>query len=506
MRAHANMVMLSASVICMLMAYSVMASPPDIDTGSLEYWDNVIPAQYIYAAISTTGPNVDTGTMDYTEGALPSSYIYKTYQFSTVTTSAAVSIGMNSAMGNGEIVDTGGENCTARGVCWSTSPGPTTNDDKTEETGSFGAGTFSIEMTGLIPGTTYYYRAYAINTAGTSYGDDVFFDTLTPTPTPTETPTATPTPTPTSTSTPTPTSTPTATPTPTPTNTPTNTPTITPTNTPTPTITPTPTRTPTPTGMLLQDDFSDGDMNGWTVIDQAPGSSDWAVVGGELVQWSNIYAIGGKYFGTFAWAGDTAWTDYYVKVKLSSDDNDSIGVMFRYQDENNYYRFSMDRERRFRRLAKIENGNMTWLDRQDEVMDCYTPGTKYEVEVRANGDHLEVYLNCDLILEAYDSTFSHGAIALFCWGSVGARFDNVVVGSINLDWDNDGIPDVDDPDDDNDGYGDYIEEMAGTGESYSSQTAPSRLEINFGPDSSQGVAGCIKDGGKGFNAHRGYGW
>ena len=71
------------------------------------------------------------------------------------------------------------ENCasvTERGVCWSTSPNPTILNSKTVN-GS-GSGSFSSSLTGLLPGVTYYLRAYATNSVGTGYGNEVSFTTV----------------------------------------------------------------------------------------------------------------------------------------------------------------------------------------------------------------------------------------------------------------------------------------------------------------------------------------
>ncbi len=53
------------------------------------------------------------------------------------------------------------------------------------------------------------------------------------------------------------------------------------------------------------------------------------------------------------------WTDYRVTLTMRSEDNEAIGVMFRYRDSNNYYRFSWDSQRSYRRLVKRENGVFT---------------------------------------------------------------------------------------------------------------------------------------------------
>lgn len=69
----------------------------------------------------------------------------------------------------------GGAEINARGVCWSTQPGPSVSDSKT--TDSTGVGTFTSRITGLIAGTTYHVRGYAANSAGTAYTDEVTFST-----------------------------------------------------------------------------------------------------------------------------------------------------------------------------------------------------------------------------------------------------------------------------------------------------------------------------------------
>jgi uncharacterized protein (TIGR02145 family) len=83
-------------------------------------------------------------------------------------TSAAARVG-------GNITSDGGANITARGICWSDSPGPDLGNNKVEA-GS-GVGAFAAQITGLSPGTTYYARAYAINSVGTAYGNEVSFST-----------------------------------------------------------------------------------------------------------------------------------------------------------------------------------------------------------------------------------------------------------------------------------------------------------------------------------------
>lgn len=91
----------------------------------------------------------------------------------TVTTNVITSITNISATGGGNVLSDGGSSVSFRGICWSTNPNPATTDNHT--TDGSGMGSFTSSMTSLIAGTTYYVRAYAVNNAGTSYGNEVSF-------------------------------------------------------------------------------------------------------------------------------------------------------------------------------------------------------------------------------------------------------------------------------------------------------------------------------------------
>jgi hypothetical protein len=94
----------------------------------------------------------------------------------TVTTIAATSIESSSATSGGDVTSNGGADLSARGVCYSNSnASPTINDNKTTDGTS--TGSYISQITGLIPGTKYYVRAYATNEVGTSYGAAIEFTT-----------------------------------------------------------------------------------------------------------------------------------------------------------------------------------------------------------------------------------------------------------------------------------------------------------------------------------------
>lgn len=87
----------------------------------------------------------------------------------TLTTTAISAITATTATSGGNITSDGGAAVTSKGVCWSTNLNPTTTDSKSSD--GTGTGIFTSLITSLIPGTTYYVRAYANNSAGTAYGN-----------------------------------------------------------------------------------------------------------------------------------------------------------------------------------------------------------------------------------------------------------------------------------------------------------------------------------------------
>ena len=95
------------------------------------------------------------------------------HQLPMVTTNTITSITTNSATCGGDVTSNGASSVIARGVCWSTSQNPTVSESYTID-GS-GTGSFTSNITGLTTGTTYYVRAYATNSAGTSYGEQRSF-------------------------------------------------------------------------------------------------------------------------------------------------------------------------------------------------------------------------------------------------------------------------------------------------------------------------------------------
>jgi hypothetical protein len=132
------------------------------DAVNKQYVDSLIPS----------GTNVgDVLTWNGT------SWVPSSSMLPNVTTTAITSITATSAVSGGNVISQGGSVVTARGVCYSINPNPTLSNSFT--TNSAGTGAFVSNLTGLTQNTTYYVRAYATNSYGTSYGLQYTLTTLT---------------------------------------------------------------------------------------------------------------------------------------------------------------------------------------------------------------------------------------------------------------------------------------------------------------------------------------
>ena len=139
------------------------SSLPDQSKGINQFIDNSLTGGkvHVYSLVAFAGENISNTVTAQITPILTADII----------TSAVSAITSNSATSGGSITSDGGSAITARGVCWSASQNPTIADNKTSN--GTGAGSFTSSLTGLTPGATYYIRAYATNSIGTAYGNQV---------------------------------------------------------------------------------------------------------------------------------------------------------------------------------------------------------------------------------------------------------------------------------------------------------------------------------------------
>jgi uncharacterized protein (TIGR02145 family) len=147
--------------------------------------DTVINSNGFFANFATQITNLTAGTVYYVRAfGINSIGVGYGNQLSfstlapllpTVTTSPVSGITDSTAYSGGNITSNGFAPILSRGVCWSTTPNPTiTNSNFSID--SSGIGSFISQLNGLVVNTTYYVRAYATNLAGTSYGNQISFN------------------------------------------------------------------------------------------------------------------------------------------------------------------------------------------------------------------------------------------------------------------------------------------------------------------------------------------
>jgi len=193
---------------------------------------------------------------------------------------------------------------------------------------------------------------------------------------------------------------------------------------------------PVAESLPFQDDFSSPDLSGWeTRIFYGPGSYhddavvDWQVHDGRLVQDGNFWGSGPPDSeGTYLCTWERSWTDVHFSVTLGNDDDDDIGVLFRYQDDDNYYRFSMSQQFPYRRLVLKHEGVFTVLHEDEEA---YVVGRPYHIDVTAKGSALTVQIDGQVWASVSDDTLSHGGVGVYARASQGAWFDDVTVEAAN---------------------------------------------------------------------------
>ena len=191
--------------------------------------------------------------------------------------------------------------------------------------------------------------------------------------------------------------------------------------------------------IIFFEDFNDGSSDNWTVVNDSGKISDWQVIDGKYTQLARVDEFLQSYhIGSYSFLENgMSLSDYQVSLKMTSlvdvvsDSRDTTGIMFRYQDGNNYYRFSMSRMQGHRRLEKRRNGTFTSL-----AFDGRAPTLGEEIDVTiivktidVNRSQILVYMNDEPLFSVEDSNhISTGSIALFTQFT--AEFDNVLISNI----------------------------------------------------------------------------
>jgi lysophospholipase L1-like esterase len=167
----------------------------------------------------------------------------------------------------------------------------------------------------------------------------------------------------------------------------------------------------------MNEDFASIDK--WTQVDDISSpQSSWNVSSGTLHQNNKVEStnsfVGAFHLGTYVWLTEgLSLTDYKFSVEtipLATLQSNDIGVMFRYLDNDNYYRLSMNARYGFTRLEKRVNGVFTPLAVNARG---YIPGQVQRIVTEVTGDHIRVWINDEMIFAHQDNSLASGTVALY---------------------------------------------------------------------------------------------
>ena len=154
--------------------------------------------------------------------------------------------------------------------------------------------------------------------------------------------------------------------------------------------------------LIYFEDFNDGLAQDW-----APSSGNWAVTDSQYYQSSTEGIFNSIYNGsTFA--------DFTFSAKIKSEWDNNFGLIFNYQNDQNYYLLELDASPSTAKLKRIKGGAETVL--KETTYNGSGANVYYLVEVINNGKQTTIKVDGDIIMGNIPTTeFIYGKIGLYAW-------------------------------------------------------------------------------------------
>ena len=226
---------------------------------------------------------------------------------------------------------------------------------------------------------------------------------------------------------------------------------------------------------VVSDDFEEDFSNAkvglkpgegdWIVYDEPPedlgdrGPYSWAIARGldgkAMSQSSNIWgdATDTVAIGSFVIYDKAEWSDFILELDVVANDNDGMGVVWRWKDRLNHYRYITmidpgnspnGRRGPYRLLERrlgdsSSNGNgkadvseLPFYETLADNTDSYTQGVPQQWKLEAVGDTFKFYVDGKLTLTAKDSTYKEGKIGFLVYAESGIFFDNLSITDLGM--------------------------------------------------------------------------
>jgi len=193
---------------------------------------------------------------------------------------------------------------------------------------------------------------------------------------------------------------------------------------------------------LFEDNFNDGNALGWTVTNNCiKGTSSWVWVSNTLMQTGDCrgYSPEGVAIASHALSDVTLPNNVDIQLRLRSADPDTdgtalndgnrwkfdtIGILFGYQNNDNYYRFEFDGMKGHRKLWRKQGGMYTELNTSPQ---SFVRGQWVNLRVVHQNGVILIFVDGQQVMAVADATFSSGKLALFCARNASCSFDDIQV-------------------------------------------------------------------------------
>ena len=188
----------------------------------------------------------------------------------------------------------------------------------------------------------------------------------------------------------------------------------------------------TVSNVFLTEDFNSGLAN-WSVVDDVPTASSWTIANSELIQQIRVESINSYvesyHKGTYIYyTPGLSLTDYRLDVEarfIGEKLADDIGVMFRYTDNNNYYRLSLNSRYGFTRLEKKVGGVFFPIKTNARG---YSIGQTINISINLYGPAMQIFVDGEPLFALTDNSLPTGTVALYTQDK--SIFDNVIIQSV----------------------------------------------------------------------------